>query len=52
MSKEKKISTGNTKRAAFAAKQEKEGSKVIGWIIGILIGLGIVFAAYSCIMMS
>ena len=52
MSKEKKISTGNTKRAAFAAKQEKEGNKVIGWIIGVLIGLGVVFAIFSCFMMS
>ena len=51
MSKEKK-EAGNAKRAAYAAKQEKEGNKVIGWIIGILIGLGIVFAAYSCIMMN
>lgn len=49
MSKEKKV-VGNTKRAAYAAKQEKEGNKVIGWIIGILIGLGVVFAAYSCII--
>ena len=38
MSKEKKVA-GNAKRAAYAAKQEKEGNKVIGWIIGVLIGL-------------
>ena len=49
MSKENKIA-GNAKRAAYAAKQEKEGNKVIGWIIGVLIGLGVVFAAYSCII--
>ena len=51
MSKEKKIA-GNTKRAAYAAKQEKEGNKVIGWIIGLLIGFGVVFAIFSCFMMS
>ena len=51
MSKEKKISTGNTKRAAFAAKQEKEGSKVIGWIIGVLLALGIIFAVFTSLTM-
>ena len=51
MSKEKKINAGNTKRAAYAAKQEKEGNKVISWIIGVLIGLGVVFAIFSCFMM-
>jgi ABC-type lipoprotein release transport system permease subunit len=51
MSKEKKVA-GNAKRAAYAAKQEKEGNKVIGWIIGVLIGLGVVFAIFSCFMMS
>ena len=51
MSKEKKISTGNTKRAAFAAKQEKEGNKVIGWIIGVLLGLGIMFAVFTSLTM-
>jgi len=51
MSKEKKISTGNTKRAAYAAKQEKEGNKVIGWIIGILLGLGVIFAVFTSINM-
>ena len=51
MSKENKIA-GNAKRAAYAAKQEKEGHKVIGWIIGVLIGLGVVFAVFSCFMMS
>ena len=49
MSKEKKVA-GNAKRAAYAAKQEKEGNKVIGWIIGVLIGLGVVFAIFSCFM--
>ena len=51
MSKEKKISTGNTKRAAYAAKQEKEGNKDIGWIIGILLGLGVIFAGDTSINM-
>lgn len=49
MSKEKKIAS-NAKRAAYAAKQEKEGNKVIAWIIGILIVLGAVFAGISCTM--
>ena len=51
MSKEKKISTGNTKRAAFAEKQEKEGNKGIGWIIGVLLGIGIIFAVFTSLTM-
>jgi ABC-type lipoprotein release transport system permease subunit len=50
MSKEKK-NVGNAKRTAYAAKKEQEGNKVIGWIIGVLVGLGIIFAIFSYSMM-
>ena len=40
----------NAKRAAYAKKQEDEGNKVIMWIIGILIALGVVFAGFSCMV--
>ena len=50
MSKEKKVA-GNAKRTAYAAKKEQEGNKVIGWIFGILVGLGVIFAVFSCFVM-
>lgn len=31
------------KKAAWAAKKEQEGNKVVAWIIGILIGLGVAY---------
>ncbi len=37
----------DAKKAAFAAKQEKEGRKVIYWIFAFLILLGIIYALYS-----
>lgn len=37
----------DAKKAAFAAKQEKEGRKVINWIFAFLILLGIIYALYS-----
>ncbi len=40
----------NAKREAYAKKQEAEGNKVIMWIIGILIALGVVFAGFSCLV--
>lgn len=40
MSKNKKA-LKDAKKAAWAAKQEKEGNSVINWIFGILIGLAI-----------
>lgn len=40
----------NAKRATYAKKQEAEGNKVIMWIIGILIALGVVFAGFSCMV--
>ncbi len=47
-----KKSIRNAKKAAYAAKQEQEGRKVINWIFGILIALGVVYAIYSIIMVS
>ena len=35
------------KKAAWAAKKEKEGQSIINWIFGILIALGAVYAAYT-----
>ena len=47
-----KKSIRNAKKAAYAAKQEKEGRNVINWIFGILIALGVVYAIYSIVMVS
>lgn len=49
MSKEKKAKA-NAKRAAWAAKKEKEGNRVIAWIGGILIGLGLIFWLSTALM--
>lgn len=49
MSKAKKAQS-NAKRAAYAAKKEAEGNKVVAWIIGILVALGVVFAISSTMM--
>lgn len=46
MSKLKKAAS-EAKRAAYAQKKEQEGSKVVAWIIGILLALGLVFAISS-----
>ena len=37
----------NAKREAYAKKQEKEGTSVVMWIIGVLIVLGLAYAAWS-----
>ena len=42
----------NAKREAYAEKQEQEGRNVINWIFGILIGLGVIYAIYSIVMVS
>ena len=34
-------------RAAREAKQEQQGKKVFGWVLGILIALAVVFLIYS-----
>lgn len=42
----------NPKRVAYEKKQEKEGEKVVMWIIGVLIVLGIIYAAWSSFMVA
>ena len=37
----------NARRAAYQARQEKEGKKVVNWIFGALIFLAICFVIYS-----
>lgn len=49
MSKDKKA-IAKSKKAAWAAKQEEQGKKVIGWIIGILIALGVIYLLASFFM--
>ena len=42
----------NARRAAYQARQEKEGKKVVNWIFGVLIFLALGVVVYSvCIMM-
>lgn len=48
MSKKK----NNPKRAAYAAKQEKEGRNIVKWIIGVLLALGIIYVCWIFTMMS
>ena len=38
---------GKARRAAYKARQEQEGKKVVKWIFGVLIVLAIIFIAYS-----
>ena len=42
----------NAKRAAYAKKVEKKGTGVVMWIIGCLIVLGILYAAWSIYIVS
>lgn len=42
----------NQKRVAYEKKQEKEGTKVVMWIIGVLIVLGIFYAIWSSWMVA
>lgn len=42
----------NAKRAAYAKKVEKKGTSVVMWIIGSLIVLGLLYAAWSIYMVS
>ena len=41
-----------SKKAAYAARKEKEGQGVVMWIIAALIFLGIVFAMFTIISQS
>ena len=38
---------GQARRAAYEARQEKEGKKVVNWIFGVLIFLALCFVVYS-----
>ena len=37
----------NAKREAYAKKQEESGKKVVMWIIGVLIALGVLYAVWT-----
>ena len=41
---------GQARRAAYEARQEKEGKKVVDWIFAVLIILAICFIVYSMII--
>ncbi|MBQ7421712.1 MAG: hypothetical protein IJV27_06205 [Prevotella sp.] len=40
------------KRAAYQAKQEQQGKKVVNWIFGVLIVLAIIFMVYTVYIVS
>ena len=40
------------RRAAYKAKQEKEGKNVVKWIFGVLVALAIIFIIASFIIFS
>ncbi len=42
----------NPKRVAYEKKQQEKGEKVIKWIIGVLILLAVIYAAYSIWLVS
>ena len=37
----------NAKRKAYAKKQEESGKKVVMWIIGVLIAVGVLYAIWT-----
>ena len=41
---------GQARRAAYEARQEKEGKKVVNWIFAVLVFLALCFIAYSVIL--
>ena len=41
---------GQARRAAYEARQEKEGKKVVNWVFAVLIILAICFIVYSMII--
>ncbi|MCI6119480.1 MAG: hypothetical protein MR717_09415 [Prevotella sp.] len=41
---------GQARRAAYEARQEKEGKKVVKWIFAVLVALALCFIAYSVIL--
>ena len=42
----------NPKRVAYEKKQQEKGEKAIKWIIGVLIVVAIIYAAYSIWLVS
>ena len=42
----------NARRVAYEKKQEQQGEKVIKWIIGVLIGLALCYAAWSIYLVA
>ena len=42
----------NAKKEAWQKKQEEKGKKVVGWIFGVLILLGIIYLIWTFSMMS
>ena len=42
----------NPKRVAYEKKQQEKGEKVIKWIIGVLIALGIIYALWLNLMVA
>ena len=39
----------NAKREAYKRKQGQQGQKVVNWIFGVLIALGVLYAIYLCL---
>lgn len=48
----KNNSKKNARRAAYEARQEKEGQKVVKWIFATLVVLALCFMAYYMYIMS
>lgn len=42
----------NAKRVAYEKKQEEQGTKVVKWIIGVLIALALCYAAWSIYLVA
>ena len=42
----------NESREAYAAKQEKQGRRVVEWIIGVLVLLAVAYAVWASVMLS
>ncbi len=42
----------NARREAYEAKQEKEGKKVVEWIIGALIVLAVIYAVWASFIIA
>lgn len=42
----------NARRAAYLARQEKEGKKTVFWIVAVLVILAICFIGYAAVIVS